>query len=550
MKNLQSIKNPLIAFFLALVLVSCEEELVVQPSRLFMPVLSKELKAEFNTIIVQIAKSKQADGYTLEVSRDTFKTIDYTLRIDTNYVVLNEETLNGDPLFWNTLYQIRAKTHAKDPQYDSKVSDLGNVRTERFPSVQKVPASNDVIDRAAKVKWTVSGLPITKIVVFAGSDLKLSKPLREIQLTAAQQATGEAVISNLEAETKYQLAIYSGATLRGWENYQTLPSAIDYNDPRVINLSESTDPDALSAAIATASDGSIIVLKKGVSYNTPTTPLDKSITIRGAYGFESKKATLVNCNWNIANGAQLDHVRFVDVEIVGAGIAGAYIFNPSPSVLTTIKDFVLDDCIVSEVRGVIRIRSLAFVTNFTIKNSIIHRVGNYGVITTDTDGENRATMQNVVFENSTFSKINMLITSRQNMKSVKIDGCTMSEVGVTNGVIFNWRGTKGVRSNVEEGISISNTVWGHGWDEAGTQTFAVRGIAGGLEATNISILNTYATSDFAFVAGSEIPTFPSTVYTKKAVDLWESPYTGLNFNFKDGSFVGRRDVGDPRWRVK
>ena len=109
---------------------------------------------------------------------------------------------------------------------------------------------------------------------------------------------------------------------------------------------------------------------------------------------------------------------------------------------------------------------------------------------------------------------------------------------------------KGFEVTNEEGISISNTIWGHGWDEAGTQTFAVRGIAGGLETTNISILNTYATSAFAFVAGSEISTFPLTVYSKKAVDLWESPYTGLNFNFKDDSFVGRRDVGDPRWRVK
>ncbi|MPR35202.1 DUF5123 domain-containing protein [Salmonirosea aquatica] len=550
MKN----KNFVHSFFIILVgcclLVGCKEDEVFKQTRLFSPVLNKELSSELNTIIVNMGKMKQVDSYTIEVSRDTFRTVDYTITVDTNYVVLDEATLNGDPLFWNTLYQLRAKAHASDPQYDSKVSDLGNVRTQKFPSVLLTPAKYDVIDNAAKVRWQVAGLPVTAIKVFAGTDLKLTKPLRTVPVPESNQKAGEIIIEGLDPLSSYQLAIYSGNELRGWEVYKTMKPAVDLTGPNVVDLSKSNDSTALATAVSTAAEGAIIVLKKGVRYLTPTTPLNKSITITSAYGFGEKLATMVNCNWNIADGSSLNTVKFSGIEIIGGGIGSSYIFNPNPSVLTTLENLIIEDCIVSELRGVLRIRSKMFITNYTIQNSIIHRIGGYGILTTDTDGEGMAAVDNILLESSTFSKINMFMTSRQNTKTIKINNCTMSEVGTSGGTLFNWRGTAGVRSNVTGGISITNTVWGHAWDEANTKNFAVRGIAGGLEATNFSIINTYATSDFAFVAGSEIAGFPSTTYNKKAEELWISPYTGLNFGFKDAAFPGRRAAGDPRWRIQ
>ncbi len=550
MKNNNIIQGLFLVLVGVCLLTGCKEPDVLKQTRLFSPVLNKELSSELNTIIVNLGRMKQVDSYTLEVSRDTFRTVDYTIKIDTNYVVLNEETLSGDPLFWNTLYQIRAKAHATDPQYDSKVSDLGNVRTQKFPSVLMTPAKHDVIDVAAKVKWQVSGAPVTVIKVFAGTDLKLTKPLRTVAVPEKNQTAGEIIIEGLDPLTNYQLAIYSGNVLRGWEVYKTVKAAVDLSAPNVIDLSKSTDSTALATAVSTAPEGSIIVLKKGVRYLTPTVPLSKSITITSAYGFGEKLATMVNCNWNLANGVSLSTVKFSGIEIIGGGIGGSYIFNPNPSVATTLANLIIEDCIVSELRGILRIRGKMFLTNYTIQNSVIHRIGGYGILTTDTDGDGNAAVDNILLENSTFSKINMFLTSRQNTKTIKINGCTMSEVGTSGGILFNWRGTAGVRSNVTGGISITNTVWGHAWDEANSKNFAVRGIAGGLEATNFSVINTYATSDFAFVAGTEIAGLPSTTYNKKAEELWASPYVGLNFKFKDASFPGRRATGDPRWRAE
>ncbi|MBK7871535.1 MAG: hypothetical protein IPJ74_13095 [Saprospiraceae bacterium] len=82
--------------------------------------------------------------------------------------------------------------------------------------------------------------------------------------------------------------------------------------PNVINLTESEDPDAVITAVATANDGDVIVVKKGVQYNLPSQNLDKSITIRGSLRLWFTKSILFTTEqvWNIANGATNDHIRF------------------------------------------------------------------------------------------------------------------------------------------------------------------------------------------------------------------------------------------------
>lgn len=536
---------------LVLVLAACEKEQTYEKTRLFRPVLNEDLRAEGNTIIVNLAKIKEATSYTLQISRDTFLTIDYTVESDTNYVELNSEVLNGDELLWNTLYQVQVTAHAADPAYDSKVSDLGSVRTERFPSILHIPGPDDVIDVAARVSWEVAGAAVTKIKTFLPSDLQLNTPLATFDVDAGAQAAGEFIVTGLDPETGYQIAIYSGETLRGWETYTTLAQAVDPNDPNVINLSDSEDPDAVVNAIPGAMDGQIILLKKGVQYNLPSDPLDKSITITAAYGFGSQKAILFTTgNWNIADGASIDHVRFIDVELRGEDIGGDYVFNPNTTNVTSVNELSFDNCIIGTFRGIIRIRGKMFVKNYTINNSIVHHIGGYGVLTTDTDGADNAAFDNITLTNSTFTKINSFMTSRQNAQSLVIDACTMSELASPDGIVFRWRGNAGEFSNVLNGISITNTIWGHAWDEGASGNLAVRGIYAGLEATSFNIVNTYATGDFAFTAGSEIPGFPSITYGGSAAQLWVDPYDTMDFNIKDSGFAGKYDAGDPRWRVK
>ncbi len=542
----------LLAGFSIATFFACKpEEEITAATRLFMPVLNKELSAKNNTIIVNMGNIKAATGYTVEVSRDTFKTVDYTVKTDTNYVVVDDKLLKGESLFWNTLYQVRAKAHASTSEFDSKVSSLGGVKTEKFPSIMIAPTAADVLDVSARVRWNTTGGTVAKVKVFAKTDLKLATPLAQYDVSTAEQQAGIKIVSKLSPLTTYQLAIYgTDGAIKGWDNFTTIARAVDTSLPNVIDLSENEDPNALNAALLNVVEGGIIVLKKGATYTMPTNNFDKSVTVTSAYGFGDQK-TIINTSGggNILTGATIEYLRFNNIEFRGADIAASYIFNPNIATLTTVKELSFDNCIITNMRGVLRIRAKAFVNNFIIKNAIVHQIGNYGILTTDTDGAGNAAVDNIILQKSTFSKINVFLTSRQNSNTVKIEDCTLSEIATNSGSLFTWRGTTGL-NNVTNGITITNCIWGHAWDQAGTAVLAVRGKSAGLASTAFTILNTYTTGDFSYVAGTEIAGMPSFTYTKKAAELWVSPYSGLNFNFKDTSFPGRKDCGDPRWRVQ
>ncbi len=525
-----------------------EEETIYEQTRLFRPVLNEDLFSEGNSIIVNMGKLKEAISYTIEVSRDTFQTVEYLIETDTSYVEINRELI-GEELFWNTLYQVRATARATETVYDSKAADLGNVRTQRFPTILNEPARFDVTDIAARVTWVNAGATVTGMKVFAAEDLKLSTPLFEERAVTSEEAmAGEAVMEGLDPETEYQIAIYSDQQLRGWVNYTTRVKDIDPNAPGVIDVRDNQSPSAVADAVLAAPDAAIILVKRGVTYDLPSEPLTKSITIQAAYGFGEQKAKLYTTgNWNIAEGSQIDHIRFIDLELRGADYSGDYIFNPNTDDVN-VREVLFENCQIGTVRGIFRIRGTVALENFIIRNTLVDSIGSYGLLTTDTnpsDDKLTAHVDNILFENSTFNKIQSGITSRNNSQSITIESCTFANFISGSNRIFRYRGGDG-NNNVMNGISIKNSIFGHGWDESESESYAIRGVEG-LGNTLFDNVNVYSTGDFSF-SDSEIPGFPVGNYSKGQADLWVNPAMN-NFNFKDNGFAGRFDSGDSRWRV-
>lgn len=547
-----SIRHLLIAAsVLAIAFTACKKENdSYEKTRLFRPVLNGTgITVENNVITLNLGKLRDAASYTIAISRDSFKVTDYTVTVDTNYIILNE-TLLGEGLLYNTLYQIRVTANAGDTVFNSRPAEIGSARTQRFPSILNTPRSFDVTDTKAKVTWVVSGAAVTAIRIFSSDDLRLKTPLSEFNVPAPDQATGETVISGLTPNTPYQVAIYSGTILRGWVNYKTLVAGVDVNDPKVINLSESEDPAAVTTALASVPDGGIILLKKGFRYDMPTAAFNKSVTFKGAYGFNTEKAALVNTsgNMNITSGANISKVVFDDLEIDGGNISGAYVFNPSVSGnATQIQELRFENCDIHDMRGIIRIRSDVFIRNYIISNSIVHHIGGYSILTADTDGANKAAFDNVKFLNSTFYKINSLVQTRQNLQSFEIDGCTFNEFTSGGAQVFRFRGAAG-RNDVVNGFTIKNSIFGHGWDESNSQNTTVT-MKSGLPATAFTISNTWGTSDLKITAGSEIPGLPGMTYNNTADKLWADPDNGI-FSILDPSFAGKYDAGAPVWRTK
>ena len=532
-----------------LTLNSCEPEQIYPRTRLFSPVLNEDLFSVDNTIIVNMGKMKEAVSYTLEVSRDTFKTKDYTVDVDTNYVIINGE-LVGEELLWYTFYQVRATAHADDPQYDSKVSDLGNVRTQKFPSNMGTPTSFDVLDTQARVFWTPSGAAITGIKVYAITDVRLETPLDEITLTPAQQADAEAIVYGLSAATQYNIAIYSDDVLRGWEVYTTRPALVSGDN--VIDLAGYTG--TLADTLADIESGSVILLEGGRKYLTGGYKFDKSFTFMAGYSFV-QALPMIDCstNFHLLGGAVVDSIVFREIAFRGA-FGSHYIFNPSEATEINVGEIKFESCDIQSLRGVGRFRGPATtvqafnIMKFTILNCVVDSIADYAVFCIDTDPP-AVTVGDIVLKNSTFSKIRTFLISRTQSNSVLIEDCTISEAPETNGIMFRWRGSAG-NADITNGLTIRNTIWSNGWDRNATGSYTVSFDNGGvsLDATTVTVVNTWSTSKFAFVTGRENPAFPVGNYTGTDVDLWVEPLVMMDFHFKDAGFPGRNDTGDPRWR--
>lgn len=554
MKNIARYTAFPIAFCAALIFLlgSCKkEEQVYEETRLFRPALNKSLTAKLNTIIIELAKMKEAVSYKFEISQDSFKTAPlYTFTTDTTYIIVDKK-LVGEELEYNSLYQVRVTAIAADPQFNSRPASLGSIRTEPLPSIQLAARAFDVTDVLARVRWTPSGLPIDQVKVFNATDKKLKNALGSYAVNSGQNTAGEVIIDKLTPATSYLVAIYSSGSLRGFVDYKTLEKGVYPGDPNVIDLTTNESASALDAALTTAAEGSIILLKKGVRYNFPATSnlLGQSVTIKGAYGLTEGKAQIYSTgDWRVKTGATIENVTFDDLDIIGSDPGAVYVFNINNSgAPTTITNLTFKNCTITSMRGITRLRSDSFVKNFTISNCVVYNLGNYGVFTTDTDGADKAAIDHIKLLNSTFYQISFIATSRTNSQSFLIDGCTISEFTEAGQKTFRYRGGAG-RSDIIGGLTISNSVWGTGWDKtaSGNKTVTLKE---GLANTTVTVLNTWATSDFAAVAGSELAGFPSLNYSGTATKLWKDPSKG-NFAIADAAFAGKASSGDPRWRVK
>jgi hypothetical protein len=493
-----------------------------------------------------MGKMKEAVKYKIEVSRDSFLTTDYTFETDTNYFIINKE-LVGEDLLWYTIYQVRSTAFADDTQYNSLPSLLGSVRTQKFPSNMGTPTYFDVLDTRARVFWTPSGAAITKIKVFAGDDLRLENPLSEFDVTAEDRLAQEKVVGGLTGSTTYQIAIYSDATVRGWEVYNTRPPFVSGDN--IVDLTGiDTGMVNLAAVLPDVEDGSIILLEGGKTYLAGGYAFDKSISFVAGYSF-TPALPVIHCtsNFNLADGGNVGYITFKDIELTSPnvdGFNGRYVFNTNVS--ANIGEIKFESCRIHNLRGILRMKDAGpgVLDKYTFESCVIDSIKDYGIITVD---RNDWMCNDISIKNSTISKVIMFMTSRNNSNSIVIDGCTINEMPEKGRQMFRWR--ESGKDNVTNGISILNTIWGHGWNTTPGETdFLVDGFDG-LANTNWIITNTYATSDFGYAEGKdEIPGFPAFNYSGTVEDLWTDPGNSV-FDFKDTGFAGKSNSGDPRWRI-
>ena len=525
----QVIFLPLIA---VLLFASCNKEEAEggAPDRLFRPVLKNDLSATNNTIRVAFEKIAGAVSYTVQISRDTFKTIDRTVVTDTSVVIFTD-------LLWNQLYQVQARSNAQDTTKSSKIGSLGAIKTPKFPSILSAPTVADVSDEALRVNWVSNGAAVTSIKVLKASD---SSVVKDIALTATDVTNQYKIITGLASGTGYIVYLYSGTNIRGWENYAT-KAALAGN---LIDLRNIADRQSvLSDTLPLIATGSIVILKKGLTYTIPGGfNLSKSVTIiSGDDLLNPTPANIImSSSMNITTNSNIDSIVFNNVKLTSSdpnnGFQNNYVFNISNP--CTIGKIIFQSCRAEYLRGVTRLQTAVInVSSFTVNDCIIDSVRNYGVINVDNIN---CKVNDIAIRNSTIYKAEAIVVSRQNSNSVLIENCTINEAPVANNYLVNYS-TSGT-NNVTSGIIVRNCIMGIGKNN----TTGVKGIQVN-SSTVITASNNYSTSDYVLAATNAFP-IPNVIpYNGTSTSLWKDPVNG-DFGFKDSNFAGKNTAGDPRWR--
>lgn len=513
-------------FLLGLIVLSaCEkEELLPEAARIFRPTAAKDgIAAPSNYIEVKWLASKDAVSYQVQISIDTFKTVAASMDVDTNYVLFED-------LLYNQLYQIRVRGIAADSSKSSAFADLGAIKTPKFPTILNSPTLNDLSDAAAKVSWKTEGLPVTAIKVYQEDKTTLVK---EVQLTATDITNMYHLVSNLQPSTKYYIELYSGTTLRGYDFYTTkAPFSGILVDLREIQ----GRPNVLIDTLPLIQSGSTIILKKGQVYNiTSSYQLDKTLTfVSGNDPVNPHQAVIkLPSNFDAKSGAAIDSIIFRNVTLTtDNGYGSAYVLNiGNSSNIGTIK---FEGCNASNFRGLVRIKTGGVtIDNFEIINTVIDSISGYGVINVDNA---TAKVNNFVFKNSTFAKIEKLIASKNSSNSVLIESCTFNEAPFGGQYLIDFNSFA-----VTTGIKIYNSILGIGYSNSGNVT--VRGYRAASGVT-LDVSNSFTLSDYVGTNG-----FTNiTPYTRPSTEVFTDPLK-FDFKIKDNGFPGRSSAGDPRWRL-
>lgn len=511
------------------VLVACNKDKDLGPApRLFRPVIKEALLSEGNWIKASWQAVKGASSYTAQISTDTFKTITASVTLDTNAVLFQN-------LKWDKLYQVQVKANAADTSHNSGIASLGAIKTARFPTILNIPATSDIADNAVKVSWATSGAAVTGVKILLATD---SSVVKDVSLNATDVTNANRVVSGLAASTGYIIYLYSGTTVRGWADFATTAALTG----TIIDLREITGvPSILSDTVPDVPSGSIILLKRGETYNISSAlNLSKTVTFRPGTDLlnPAQPVIYMPANFNITSGSAIDSIVFYDVTLRGSDYASKYVFNINTA--CTIGKIRFDNCWAEIFRGVLRTQSQpAIIGTLEMNNCVVDSVAGYGVFNIDV-ATSRADV--IKITNSTIYKAEKVITSKNNSVSVLLENCTINEAPLGNSSNYYIDYSTAGTNNVTNGITINNCIFGIGKYSAGAIT--VRDVRVNA-ATTVNASNLYRTADH-LSAGNDFPTF--TTYTKTAVQLWQNPAAG-NFKIIDNTFPGRSTCGDPRWRL-
>ncbi|GGK85574.1 DUF4957 domain-containing protein [Rufibacter glacialis] len=273
--------------------------------------------------------------YTVEVAKDTlFQTpVILTAQADTAKITFTNQQLNI-----KENYFARVKTNAKGNSPESKwlVSSRFSIRGEQ---IFNTPLSSEIKDKTVLLNWRPSA-GLTRIVITPANGTA-----RTINLTPADLAANQLLVTNLTATTSYTAEIFAGTLSKGTITFTT-------KEPSLFTYTVSPSDD-LVAIVASAANGDVIGLEPGVY-----TANASNILIAG------KMVTLQSTSGNPANTKV--HFKEITLKGTGAGVKVSGIeFDGKNAAGTTVGDYFIN---IDAEAGTL--------SSITVENSNIHDIIN------------------------------------------------------------------------------------------------------------------------------------------------------------------------------
>lgn len=300
-----------------------------------------------------------------------------------------------------------------------------------------------------------------------------------------------------------------------------------------IDLRGSSDPQILQNTLNTVPEGSVLALKRGMTYTVGGFTLDRGVTLISEPGFGPQATIDMESSFNIEGTMNL--IKFEDVYFTG-DIGGSYVFNISKE--TIVNKIEFEACRIAELRGVMRLQSAGpkTVNEYVINNSIVQNIGNYNALTVD---HNDATIRDVRFTNSTFINLQWIIRHgggiRPTLNTVLFENLTLYHSPWDNRYIID-------ASTGELGsLTVRNTLIGY---TSGARSFNSR------MPSSINVSNSFVTSDAKWGSSNTQKMIEGVVaYNGVSEQVFAAP-DKTNFANSDLTITDEAlfTVGDPRWR--
>jgi len=476
-----------------------------------------------------------AESYTVDVSLDS---LDYNSPLFTK--TTEERLWVLKSLQGGQTYYARIKANSEGVEDDSQFAEV----------VIEVPEENlfnnftryaGVIDsKTASVAWKPKS-EVTKLVLIHGDD-EIEAIISEEELEKGSKTDIVLPTNNVS----YEVLLMNGDNIRG-------KLTLKVEGDLFVRAG-----DDLSAAIASASAGDVIVLEGDQTFvydGSWDVEAHKSLTFKGGPGLDKAVFSFVDINNSTAINQPdqgVDYIKFVNIELTGAPSGDMEAANSTwaPHFMNRngegfITKLEFDNCIISKFdRNLIRFRSTSGIDSLIINNSIVDFIGgrgDYHIVVT----ENDSYIKDIVFSNSTiYGSKRGLVRNNSNVPQTSfiMEYCTVNEM------VDNGRYLLEMKSPIVK-IEFSNCILGRtiGQYDAEAKANGING-ASPIDGFTFSSNRTYALADFSqnLNESNVDRIIDLEKYSKSSYDVFVDP-DNFDFHIKDAGFGGRGTTGDPRW---